>query len=218
MDTSAFDRITLEQLRAGGGLKWRAFPDCIGAFVAEMDFGIAPPIRAALHEAVERAQVGYLSATPLHALAEACAHWQARHHGWEVPTDAIKAVPDVLAALEVVSRHYLPAGAPVAVPVPCYMPFLPLLALLGHPVLQVPMHRRGHDWELDEDALEAAFNGGARMLLLCNPHNPIGKVYTRPELERIAAIAERHDARVFADEIHAPLVYPGYPHLPYAAV
>ena len=218
MDTSAFDRITLEQLRAGGGLKWRAFPDCIGAFVAEMDFGIAPPIRAALHEAVERAQVGYLSATPLHALAEACAHWQARHHGWEVPTDAIKAVPDVLAALEVVSRHYLPAGAPVAVPVPCYMPFLPLLALLGHPVLQVPMHRRGHDWELDEDALEAAFNGGARMLLLCNPHNPIGKVYTRPELERIAAIAERHDARVFADEIHAPLVYPGRPHLPYAAV
>ena len=71
MDTSAFDRITLEQLRAGGGLKWRAFPDCIGAFVAEMDFGIAPPIRAALHEAVDRGQIGYLSTAPLHAMADA---------------------------------------------------------------------------------------------------------------------------------------------------
>lgn len=218
MDTSIFDRITLEDLRAGGGLKWRAFPDCIGAFVAEMDFGIAPQIREALREAVERGQVGYLSATPLHAMAEACARWQAVHHGWTVPIDAIKAVPDVLGALEIVCRYYLPAGATVALPAPCYMPFLPLLALLGHPVVQVPMHRRGQDWELDEDALEAAFASGARMLVLCNPHNPIGKVYSREELQRISAIAARHDARVFADEIHAPLVYPGHRHVPYVTV
>ncbi len=218
MDTSSFDRITLEDLRAGGGLKWRAFPDCIGAFVAEMDFGIAPPIRAALREAVERAQVGYLSAAPLHALAEACARWQAAHHGWDVSPDAIKAVPDVLGALEVVSRYYLPPGAAVVLPVPCYMPFLPLLGLLGHPVVQVPMHRGGDGWALDEDALDAAFAGGARLLVLCNPHNPIGKVYSRDELQRIAAIAARHGARVFADEIHAPLVYPGQRHVPYATV
>lgn len=218
LDTSAFDAITLQQLRDGGGLKWRAFPDCIGAFVAEMDFGIAAPIRDALHAAVDRGQVGYLSAAPVRAMAEACADWQRRHHGWDVPADAIRAVPDVLGALEVVCRHYLPAGATVAVPVPCYMPFLPLLALLGHPVLQVPMLRDGPGWTLDEAALEQAFAGGARMLLLCNPHNPIGKVYTREELQRIAAIAARHDARVFADEIHAPLLYPGQRHVPYATV
>ena len=218
LDTSAFDAITLDQLRAGGGLKWRAFPDCIGAFVAEMDFGIAPPIRDALHEAVERGQVGYLSAAPLRAMAEACARWQQRHHGWDVPADMIRAVPDVLGALEVACRHYLPAGATVAVPVPCYMPFLPLLALLGHPVVQVPMLRGEGGWSLDETALDAAFAAGARMLLLCNPHNPIGKVYARAELQRIATIAARHDARVFADEIHAPLVYPGHRHVPYATV
>ena len=218
LDTSAFDAITLDQLRAGGGLKWRAFPDCIGAFVAEMDFGIAPPIRDALHEAVERGQVGYLSAAPLRAMAEACARWQQRHHGWDVPADMIRAVPDVLGALEVACRHYLPAGATVAVPVPCYMPFLPLLALLGHPVVQVPMLRGEGDWSLDETALDTAFAAGARMLLLCNPHNPIGKVYARAELQRIATIAARHGARVFADEIHAPLVYPGHRHVPYATV
>ena len=218
LDTSAFDAITLDQLRAGGGLKWRAFPDCTGAFVAEMDFGIAPPIRDALHEAVEHGQVGYLSAAPLRAMAEACARWQQRHHGWDVPADMIRAVPDVLGALEAACRHYLPAGATVAVPVPCYMPFLPLLALLGHPVVQVPMLRGEGDWSLDEAALDAAFAAGARMLLLCNPHNPIGKVYARAELQRIATIAARHDARVFADEIHAPLVYPGHRHVPYATV
>ena len=218
LDTSAFDAITLDQLRAGGGLKWRAFPDCTGAFVAEMDFGIAPPIRDALHEAVEHGQVGYLSAAPLRAMAEACARWQQRHHGWDVPADMIRAVPDVLGALEAACRHYLPAGAAVAVPVPCYMPFLPLLALLGHPVVQVPMLRGEGGWSLDEAALDAAFAAGARMLLLCNPHNPIGKVYARAELQRIATIAARHDARVFADEIHAPLVYPGHRHVPYATV
>ena len=183
-----------------------------------MDFGIAPPIRDALHEAVERGQVGYLSAAPLRAMAEACARWQQRHHGWDVPADMIRAVPDVLGALEVACRHYLPAGATVAVPVPCYMPFLPLLALLGHPVVQVPMLRGEGGWSLDEAALDAAFAAGARMLLLCNPHNPIGKVYARAELQRIATIAARHDARVFADEIHAPLVYPGHRHVPYATV
>lgn len=205
-------------MRAGGGLKWRAFPDCIGAFVAEMDFGIAPPIRDALHEAIDRGQVGYLSAAPLRAMAEACARWQHRHHGWEISADTIRAVPDVLGALEVVCRHYLPAGATVAVPVPCYMPFLPLLALLGHPVAQVPMQRTRAGWSLDEAALEQAFAGGARMLLLCNPHNPIGKVYSRGELQRIATIAGRHDARVFADEIHAPLIYDGHRHVPYATL
>jgi cystathionine beta-lyase len=183
-----------------------------------MDFGIAPPIADALREAVDHARVGYLSADLVRAMAEACARWQQRHHGWDVGPGSIRAVPDVLGALEIVSRHYLPAGTTVALPVPCYMPFLPLLALLGHPVVQVPMQRGDTGWNLDEDALDAAFAGGARLLLLCNPHNPIGKVYTRAELERIASIAARHDARVFADEIHAPLVYAGQRHVPYATV
>ncbi|MBO9715629.1 MAG: aminotransferase class I/II-fold pyridoxal phosphate-dependent enzyme, partial [Pseudoxanthomonas sp.] len=106
----------------------------------------------------------------------------------------------------------------VALPVPCYMPFIPLMQLHGNPVIQVPMQHDDSGWWLDEAALEAAFVAGARMLLLCNPHNPIGKVYSREELQRIAAIAARHDARVFADEIHAPLVYAGQRHVPYATV
>jgi len=218
LDAIDFDAITLERLREAGGLKWRAFPDCIGAFVAEMDFGLAPPIAAALHRAIERGQVGYLSADRVRELAEACAAWQRRHHDWDIPAEAVRAVPDVLGALEIVLRHYLPPATPVALPVPNYMPFIPLLRLLGHPVVEVPMLREDGGWRLDEAALEAAFAAGARLLVLCNPHNPIGKVYARGELQRIAGLAERHGARVFADEIHAPLVFGGHRHVPYASV
>lgn len=218
MDTLDFDAITQDQLRAIGGLKWSAFPDCIGAFVAEMDFGLAPPVRQALEQVVARGQLGYLTAGPLRTMAEACARWQREHHGWDLDPAAIRPMPDVLGALAAVLRHYIPAGAPVALPVPCYMPFLPMLEWLGNPVVQVPMVRDGAGWSLDEDALDAAFAGGARMLLLCNPHNPIGKVYTREELLRISAIVERHGARVFSDEIHAPLVYTGQQHVVYASI
>lgn len=151
-------------------------------------------------------------------MAEACAQWQRTHHGWDIDPAAIRPMPDVLGALAAVLRHYIPAGAPVALPVPCYMPFLPILEWLGNPVVQVPMLRTDDGWSLDEDALDAAFAGGARMLLLCNPHNPIGKVYTREELLRISDIVERHGARVFSDEIHAPLVYTGQQHVVYASI
>ena len=80
------------------------------------------------------------------------------------------------------------------------------------------MLRTADGWQMDEAGLDAAFAGGAGLLLLCNPHNPIGKVYTREELARISAIVARHGARVFSDEIHAPLIFEGQQHVPYAAI
>lgn len=214
----AFDRITLDGLRAGGGLKWTAFPDCIGAFVAEMDFGTAPAVTAALRSAVDHAYHGYLPEALLRELGRACAEWHQARYGWTVPAEHVHAVPDVLQALEIVLRHFVPAGTPVLLPTPNYMPFLPLLRMLGNPAVQVPMRLAGARWEFDYEALDAAFAAGARLAILCNPHNPIGRVYARAELQRFAEIAERHGARVFADEIHAPLVYRGHRHVPYASV
>ncbi|MFT3762569.1 MAG: aminotransferase class I/II-fold pyridoxal phosphate-dependent enzyme [Pseudoxanthomonas sp.] len=213
-----FDAITAAQLRAGGGMKWTTFPDCIGAFVAEMDFGAAPAVAAALHAALEQGRTGYPTAQLFHELAEATAGFVQRRHGWTLPVDAVQPVPDVIKALEIMLRFHLPAGAPVIVPTPCYMPFVPLIEQLGHAAVQVPMRRDGGRHGFDYAAIDAAFAAGARALLLCNPHNPVGRVYRRAELERLADIVERHGARVFADEIHAPLIFGGHRHIPYASL
>jgi len=218
LDTAAFDSLSATQLMAAGSRKWTAFPGCIGAFVAEMDFGLAPPIRQALDKAMADGLTGYLTPKLLQDLGEACAQWQLAQHGWAIRPDDVNVMPDVLSALEAVLRHFLPAGTPVIVPVPCYMPFIPILNWVGNPVIQLPMLRTQDGWQMDEAGLDAAFAGGAGLLLLCNPHNPIGKVYTRDELARISAIVARHDARVFSDEIHAPLVFEGQRHVPYAAL
>ncbi len=214
-----FDAITAGQLRDRGLEKWGTHPDdTLGAFVAEMDFGIAPPIRARLLDAVENARTGYISRPLLRELNAATAAFLQRRHGWQVEASHVHAMPDVMKALETMLRFHLPAGAPVIVPTPCYMPFIHFLAELGHAPVQVPVRHDGTRYALDYAGIDAAFDAGAGALLLCNPHNPIGRVYSREELLRLSEIVEKHDARVFSDEIHAPLIYAGNTHVPYAAV
>ena len=101
---------------------------------------------------------------------------------------------------------------------PAYMPFLDVPAHLGRRTIQVEMVRDGDRYVYDLDALDAAFAAGGHLLVLCNPYNPLGRVMERDELDAIAAVVDRHGGRVFADEIHAPLVYPGHAHVPYASL
>jgi cystathionine beta-lyase len=98
------------------------------------------------------------------------------------------------------------------------MPFLTVPPTLGRQVIEVPMALDGHRHVYDLDALDAAFRAGGNLLVLCNPHNPIGRVLTREEMEAVAEVVERHCGRVFSDEIHAPLVYDGQQHVPYASL
>lgn len=216
--STGFDHIDEASLRAAGGLKWSAFPDCIGAFVAEMDFGLAPPVAQALQEAVARGRTGYPTPALSRDLAQACAAWQSARHGWEVDPARIHAVGDLLGALEIMLAHFLPPGTAVVLPTPAYMPFGPLLQLHGHRVVEVPHVPRGGRWCMDLDGIDAALAGGAGLVLLCNPQNPLGRVFEVGELRALAGIVERRGARVFSDEIHAPLVYPGAHHVPYASV
>src|SRR5690606_16009991 len=120
--------------------------------------------------------------------------------------------------LELTLRHLLPPATRVVLPTPNYMPFLPLLRMLGHEAVQVPMLRTRSEWTFDFEALEAAFADGAGLVILCNPHNPLGRVFRRAELERFSELAERHGVRVFCDEIHAPLTFAPHRHLPYASI
>ncbi len=214
---AAFDAIPEEALRAVGSMKWSDFPGKLPAWVAEMDFGLADPIAEALHGAIDQGQVGYLPAGLVAPMAQACSEFMAERHGWKVPAEWIRPVPDVLTALECTVRFFTPESGRIVVMTPAYMPFIALPATFGRELVQVPMVLADGTWQVDFEAVEAALAEGD-LLVLCNPHNPIGKVYTRSELERLAGIVEGRGARVFSDEIHAPLVYDGGRHVPYASV
>ena len=214
-----FDQITVEELRSRGGAKWtRGGPEVLGAFVAEMDFGTAPAIEAALRDLIARHDYGYLPQAVGEALSEACAGWLADQFGWTVEPARIRPLPDVIKGLEAAITVFSRPGSPVILPTPAYMPFLSMPPLLGREILQVPMISQGGRMTLDLAGLDAAFAAGGQLLILCSPCNPVGRVYSREELLGVAEVVGRRGGRVFADEIHAPLCYPGSGHIPYASI
>lgn len=216
------DATTISDLQARGGMKWTKFPGTIGAFVAEMDFGLAPPIVDALHAGIDAALVGYLPGSLEQEMASSCAQWQAERYGWDVSPDRIHPVPDVIRSLEVAIEEFSAPQAPVIVPTPAYMPFLSRPPTLGREVIEVPLHTTDTAgtprYTFDLDALARAFEAGGNLLVLCNPYNPVGRVFTRDELLAVSDVVARYNGRVFADEVHAPLIYPGGQHLPYASI
>ncbi|MGC4107596.1 MAG: aminotransferase class I/II-fold pyridoxal phosphate-dependent enzyme [Thermomicrobiales bacterium] len=213
-----FDALTAEQLTGVLGRKWTSYPDCIGAFVAEMDYGTAPAVQQALRDAVEANFFGYVPAQALTDLQEATASWYRDVAGWDVPAERVSVIADVLTGMQYTIEHFSRAGSKIIVPTPAYMPFLSLPSMLGREVIEVPLRMEDGAWSYDLDALDRAFADGGGLLVLCNPHNPIGKVLCRDEMEAISEVVARHNGRVFSDEIHAPLVYAGSQHVPYASV
>ena len=216
---ASLDRLTEATLRSAGSLKWTRYGEALGAFVAEMDFGTAPVVTRALHAAVDAGALGYLPAAAALRMAEACADWQRRRFGWELPAEWITPLADVVAGLQAAIEHFTPPGAPVVLPTPAYMPFLLLPRAMGRELIEVPMVR-GDDGRLthDLDGLDRAFAAGGRLLVHVSPHNPTGRVFTEAVQRALDDVVDRHGARVFADEIHAPLVYPGAVHRPYASL
>ena len=230
-DAEAIDRLGIADLEAAGSDKWTRFPGCIGAFIAEMDFGLAPAIQQAVRDAADRCTLGYIPDPWKRRVAEACAAWQRERYGWDVDPSRIRVAPDILEILEVFLREVVGEGHGIVVPTPAYMPFLSVPRMYGVHVIETPMlrvdangaaadaHGRGAGWVFDFDAIERAFaDPSTRGFMLCNPHNPIGKVLTVDEMRRISELAARYDVRIFADEIHAPFVYEGHRHVPFATI
>jgi cystathionine beta-lyase len=214
----AIDATTAATLRARGSFKWTApGPDGFGAAVAEMDFGAAPAILDALAALSADANFGYLSPVLAGQMSAACAEFQRRRYGWTVDPALIHPVPDVIKGLELAITHFSRPGTPVILPTPAYMPFLSVPGYLGREIIQVRMCGDDGFFGFDLDAIEDAFRAGGHLLIFCNPYNPLGRVFTRDEIAKLTDVVDRHGGRVFADEIHGPLVYPGLRHVPYAA-
>ncbi|MFD1713144.1 MalY/PatB family protein [Amnibacterium flavum] len=212
-----YDAIERDSLARPDSRKWSLHEGTIGAWVAEMDFGTAPVVRRALHDAVDRGDLGYLAPATSARMSEAVADWYRVEYGWDLHPRHVHPVSDVMAAFNVAVSRYSAAGSAVIVPTPAYMPFLTFIPAIGREVIEVPGIVEDGRWRHDLEAVDAAFAAGAETLVLCNPHNPTGTALTRDELEAISEVVEAHGGRVFADEIHAALRYDGR-HIPYASL
>lgn len=211
---------TAGELRARGGLKWNFYPeDVLAAWVAEMDYGLAPAIKEALQKAVERGDTGYFYPQVDRAAAgAACAFW-AERLGWEVEPERVVSVPDVVEGIRRAIIHLTRPGSPVVLHTPVYYPFFSMVERAGRELIEVactpdPAGR----YSLDLDGIRRALVDGAGSVVLCNPWNPTGRVFDERELADLVDLAASHSARVIADEVHAPLVRSGMRHVPAAPI
>ncbi|GMA90296.1 MalY/PatB family protein [Homoserinibacter gongjuensis] len=208
----------LDLLRTRTSEKWRAYPaDVLPMFVAEMDYPLAPQIADALRAAIDRSDTGYVDPRDP-APREAFAAFARDSWGWSPDPERMGITTDVsVVIVETLSRLAAPGDGVIITP-PVYPPFFDLIPEAGARVVEVPLHADGTAYSLDLAGIDRALAAGARGVLLCNPHNPLGLVHTRDELAELSRIVARHDGFVVSDEIHAPLTHPGVVFTPYLTV
>jgi len=216
MDLELLDAARLRRRR---GEKWRLYPeDVLPAWVADMDFAVAPAIRAYLAEALELSDVGYARFPTDHGVPQAFAQRMHELYGWSISPERVEVLSDVVQGLYIGLSVFSEPGDPVVTPVPVYPPFLAALRELERVPVALPFVPGRERYVPDFDQLEAKRPDTARVLMLCNPHNPTGRVMERDELLHLAELAERHDWIVLSDEIHADLCFDGHRHIPFASL
>jgi cystathionine beta-lyase len=192
--------------RGSDSVKWGKYAgrDVLPMWVADMDFAAPPCVLDALHRRVDHGVFGYGS--PPMSLAGAITEALERDHGWAIDPDWLVWLPGLVSGLNVVCRAIGEPGDQVLTAVPVYPPFLSAPRYSQRRVTTVDLRRAESRWVWDFGRLERAVTPGSRLLMLCNPHNPVGRAFSRDELTSIAQIAERHDLVICSDEIHCGLV------------
>jgi cysteine-S-conjugate beta-lyase len=214
-----FDFDSVPQRQGTGSEKWDKYRgrDVIPMWVADMDFRSPPAVVAALRQRVEHGVYGYTGPTP--EVVATVVEMLLRDHGWAVDPAWLVWLPGLVSGLNVTCRAVGEPGDEVLTLVPVYPPFLSAPRNSARGLVRVPMVEDGNRWAIDFDRLGAAVTARTRLLLLCNPHNPVGRVFDRAELEHLGELAVAADLVVCADEIHCGLVLdPRKPHIPFATL
>ena len=207
----------LAELQSHRSEKWRGFAaDVLPLPVAEMDFPVAQPIRDLLTEMISKSDLGYLGSIP--ELGQGFAQFAGRRWNWEVDPLQVRAATDVGVAVVEVLRVFTNPGDSILVNSPVYQNFYNWINETKLNLVDVPFERTGDEsanpWQINWNGIEKAYAAGLKVHLLCSPHNPLGRVYTKEELLRIVALAKRYDVLVISDEIHAPLTFKGNTFVP----
>jgi len=198
--------------------KWQKYAgrDILPLWVADMDFKSSPAIVAALQHRVAEGIYGY--ARPVASTVDAFVSAMAEHYGWAIDPTWIVWLPGLVAGLNLTAQAYAEPGEEVLTLTPVYPPFISGPKNSGRISTQVPLRLVAHRWEIDWVALERAVTPCTKLFFLCNPHNPIGRVWRRPELERLGEFCIRHNLILCSDEIHCGLILDDLPHIPAAAL
>ena len=214
-----FDFDTVIDRRCTGSEKCEKYAgkDIIPMWVADMDFRSPPAVIEALRRRTEHGVFGYTKASP--EVVDAVVGMLERDFGWKIDPAWLVWLPGLVSGLNVTCRSVGEAGDDVLTLVPVYPPFLSAPRLSGRGLVRVPMQENANRWGIDFKRLEAALTPRTRLFMLCNPHNPVGRVFDLAELQQLAEFSLRHGLIVCADEIHCGLVLDqGKRHLPFAAL
>lgn len=211
--------VTEAKLRAKRGIKWARYPaDVIPAWIADMDFPVAPEIRAALRAVIDGDDFGY----PPHDLngraGEAFCRWMLTRHGWMPDPARIFVGSNMMQLMHAMVVMFSEPGDGVIVQTPIYPGFLSVVAQNGRRLDENPLRRGNARYELDLDGMRRVIDKRTRLLLLCNPHNPVGRAFEVDALRTIADFALEHDLTVIANEVHMDLVYAPARYTPFASL
>lgn len=204
--------------RATNSYKWDSAPEgVLPMWVADMDFRTAPAIIDALQKRVAHGIFGYTRVPD--AYYDAVTSWFSRRHGWDIDREWIIYTSGVVPAVSAVIKALTVPGDKVIVQTPVYNCFFSSIRNNGCEIVSNPLRRTADTYEMDFDALErCAADPRAKVMLLCNPHNPAGRVWTPDELTRLGNICLRNGVTVVSDEIHCELVYKGFKYTPFASL
>jgi cystathionine beta-lyase len=210
-----FDQVV--ERKGSDSIKWQRYGnEVIPLWVADMDFVSPEPIIKALHERVDHRVFGY--AGPGDELISVIKERLKRLYGWDVLAEHIIFVPGVVTGLNLAFHLFADPGDGVLVQPPVYSHFITDPVIRGRRLIDPPLIKKGGTYEIDFDVFEKTITTRTRIYVLCNPHNPVGRVFRTDELEQLADICIRHNILICADEIHCDLLYPGYQHIPIATL
>ena len=213
-----YDFDTPVERRGTDSQKWQKYAgrDVLPLWVADMDFRSPPEVIAALQARVDHGVFGY--ARPVPAMTAAVVGMLQARHGWTIEPAWLVWLPGLVVGLNVAARAFARRGEAVLCTPPVYPPFMTAPAHQGRAVLTAPLALNSAErrWEIDWDALERAVTPQTRLFFLCHPHNPVGRVFRRDELTRLAGFCLRHDLLLCSDEIHCDLILDDLRHVPAA--
>ncbi|PAF18033.1 MalY/PatB family protein [Terribacillus saccharophilus] len=190
--------------------------DVLPMWVADMDFQSPRAVIDALKNRAEHGIYGYTITDA--SISKTVSNWVEKRHGWRIKPSWLLYSPGVVTSLHMAIQTFTEPGEQVVIQTPVYAPFYSVVTAHDRKIVENPLLEENGAYQMDFEHLESCFRKGAKTMILCNPHNPVGRVWTKEELERLANLCQTYAVLLFSDEIHADLIHEGYQHIPIASL